>query len=133
MKLYEFNTFWFQEWEFESSQRNYLTNGKELKMKKAFEFLSVIIVVLLNLFIDALFAHLGWEILSKFLVIDYQISYPGWLMIMCFIKLIISGTGNTKSYEAKDMIEAEFILLQFNRIFNKIMTLLLMSIIYFIF
>lgn len=102
-------------------------------MKKTFEFLSVIIVVLINLCIDALFAYLGWEILSKFLVVDYQISYPGWLMIMCFIKLIISGTGNTKSYEAKDMIEAEFILLQFNRIFNKVMTLLLMSIIYFIF
>lgn len=102
-------------------------------MKKILDFLLIEFIVIVYLCIDAGFAYLGWNILTKFLTVGFIIPYPGWLMILLFLKLIISGNTQSKTYEADEIFGAEFTMLQFTKIFNKVMTLLLMSIIYWIF
>ena len=106
---------------------------KHKDMKKLFDFLLIEFIVIVHLCIDACFAYLGWNILTEFLTVGFIIPYPGWLMILLFMNLIIFGNSQSKTYEADEIFGAEFTMLQFTRIFNKTMTLLLMSIIYWIF
>lgn len=106
--------------------------NKEKEMKKIKDLLLIELVIIINLLIDAGFAYIGWNILSSFISVNCSIHYIGWVIIFLFMKLIISGSGNSKSYSADEMLGEEFISIQIGRIFNKVMTILLMWLIWLV-
>lgn len=100
---------------------------------KVLNTMSVFLIVIVNIFIDALFLLMGWNLLPESITSSFSLPYLGWVAVLCFVRLLITSGGGGESYRLDNEKERMgCATAMMTRIVNKMLLIIIMIAINFV-